>query len=131
MARDVMSYWLAVAAGELREAKSRKMVHVASQLSKSESSLSRFERHLVNPRNLDATVAAYARDLEMRPIDIWARALDLWRADEGGGVKQGAAGAPPEPGGEVGRRIEDVPPSAEDPRPQANPAAEDDQRGSA
>lgn len=74
-----MTYWLAEAAKAVRIARGRKLVHIASELSRSESTLSRFERHLNVPDDIDATVAAYARDLGLKPIEIWERALELWR----------------------------------------------------
>lgn len=77
-----MTYWLATAASQLRVKGERKLVHVAAQLSRSESTLSRFEKHLSQPEDIDATVAAYSRDLGIAPIEIWTLALELWRADE-------------------------------------------------
>lgn len=81
MARDGMSWWIATAASELREAKGRKMVHIGAELSMAESAISRFERHINFPRDIDTTVAGYAKDLDVEPIDLWTRALELWRLD--------------------------------------------------
>lgn len=79
MAQDTMVYWLAQAAKELREAAGRKQVHIAASMSKDQSTVYRFEQGGTVPRDLDIFVAAYADDLDVRPSEIWARGLQLWR----------------------------------------------------
>jgi hypothetical protein len=75
---QAMAHWLAVAATELRESKGRKHVHIAAGANVDQSTVWRFEREESFPRDMDALVAAYADDLDVRPIDIWRRALGLW-----------------------------------------------------
>ena len=72
-------FWLAVAAKELREAAGRKQVHIAASMSKDQSTVYRFEQGGSVPRELDVFVAAYADDLDIKPSQVWARALELWR----------------------------------------------------
>lgn len=81
MAQGTMVYWLARAAKELREAAGRKQVHVAASMSKDQSTVYRFEQGGTVPRELDLFIAAYADDLEIEPMQIWARALELWKED--------------------------------------------------
>jgi len=82
MPDDAMMYWLAEAAKERREAAQRKHVHIAAEANVDQSTVSRFESHETTPTQLDAMIAAYARDLDVRPIDIWGRAIELWRASD-------------------------------------------------
>jgi transcriptional regulator of aromatic amino acid metabolism len=77
---DGMLYWVAEAAKELRLGAGRKLVHPAASGNMDQSTLYRFERHQGQPESIDATVAAYADDLDIEPIEIWERALELWRA---------------------------------------------------
>lgn len=47
-------------------------------------------------------VDLYAADLELEPIELWKRALELWEAEEGGtGVTSADAGPGPRGPGEV------------------------------
>lgn len=79
VSEDTMLYWLARAAKELRIAAGRKQVHVAASIDKDQSTIWRFEKGEGWPRETDLFVAGYADDLDIEPIDIWARALDMWR----------------------------------------------------
>lgn len=79
MAEGTMTFWLAAAAKELREAAGRMHVHVAASMSKDQSTVYRFEQGNTVPRDLNLFIAAYADDLDIKPIQIWERALDLWR----------------------------------------------------
>ena len=74
-----MVHWLAVAAKELREAAGRKTVHVAASMSKDQSTVYRFEQGNTSPNEIDIFIAAYADDLDIKPSEIWERALQLWR----------------------------------------------------
>lgn len=78
-----MLIWLARAAVQAREGAQRKQVHVAASADRDQSSIYRFEQNAKGdgkwPRDTDRIVAAYADDLEMRPIDLWQTALDMWR----------------------------------------------------
>jgi hypothetical protein len=78
-----MSYWLAAAARELREQADRKQVHVAAGADVDQSTVWRFEHSGTFPRNVDSLIAAYAEDLSMSPIEIWAKALEMWREANG------------------------------------------------
>jgi transcriptional regulator with XRE-family HTH domain len=79
---QAMMYWLRQATRELREEKDRKQVHIAAGGNLDQSTVNRFESGQGKPRDLDAVVRAYAEDLDMQPVDIWAHALELWRASE-------------------------------------------------
>lgn len=113
VSKDGMSYWVALAASQMRESKGRMMVHIAAELSTAESKISRFERHVSFPRDLDATIAAYARDLDVAPIEIWTRALELWRADASATPVEDDG--PPAPPGKLGRDLRDHQPKPGDP----------------
>jgi transcriptional regulator with XRE-family HTH domain len=73
-----MTFWLAAAAKELREAAGRKQVHIAATMSKDQSTVYRFEQGETVPRDLNLFVAAYADDLDIKATQIWERALELW-----------------------------------------------------
>lgn len=78
---DSMLYWLAEAAREARKAAGRKQVHIAAstRTGVDQSTITRFEkRHGGWPRNPDATIQAYADDLDVSPRDLWRKALELW-----------------------------------------------------
>lgn len=74
-----MRFWIAEAAKQAREAANRMLVHVAASASVDQSTIYRFEKHEVFPDDIDLTVAAYADDLDIEPIQLWQTALDLWR----------------------------------------------------
>jgi hypothetical protein len=92
--QDEMLTWLARAARELREAKGRKLVHVAASWGKSESSVWRFESATGWPERPDGLIAAYADDLDMDPREIWATALRLWDASTQPGAEKGGIPGP-------------------------------------
>jgi hypothetical protein len=75
-----MLYWLAQAAKQAREAAERKQVHVAASADRDQSSIYRFEQARTWPRDPDAIIGAYADDLDVDPVEIWATAVELWRA---------------------------------------------------
>lgn len=77
-----MLYWVAEAAKEARIDAGRLQVHIAAELSKNQSTIDRFESHGSQPREVDATVQAYADDLEIDVRQLWARALEMWIASE-------------------------------------------------
>lgn len=79
-----MLYWLAEACKRARENEGRIQVHIAASLNQAQSSVTRFENHDGQPRDLDAMVAAYAEDLDIEPVQLWTKALDLWTANGGG-----------------------------------------------
>jgi transcriptional regulator with XRE-family HTH domain len=76
-----MSYWLGVAARELREGAHKKHVHVAATADVDQSTIWRFESGKAKgfPRDLDTIIAAYAKTLDINPSEIWALAVGLWR----------------------------------------------------
>lgn len=75
-----MLYWLKRAATELRTDRERRMVHVAASMDADQSTIWRFEHEDSWPQRPDLLVAAYADDLGISPMAIWARALALWEA---------------------------------------------------
>lgn len=79
VAGDTMLYWLARAAKDAREAAGRKQVHVGAEVNRDQSAIYRFEQANAWPRNPDLILAGYAQDLDISPLDLWQRALDMWR----------------------------------------------------
>lgn len=132
MAPSAMITYLAHAAIKLRTDAGRKNYHIAAAITDgvNPSTVHRFEKGRW-PENADRMIDLYASDLEVEPIEIWALALELWRADEGELTAPGGGGAPPAPEGELARRIADRPPSARGPRRRANPRAADATRDTA
>lgn len=54
-----------------------KLIHVAAALDRAEATLSNFENGKVQPDNVDRVVLAYAAELEINPLELWADALKL------------------------------------------------------
>lgn len=54
-----------------------KLVRIAAALDRSESTLSNFEKGKVQPDHVDRVVAAYAAELEISALELWADALKL------------------------------------------------------
>lgn len=69
------------AARKRRLAADVKLIRVAYLLDRSEATLSRFERGEVQPADVDAVVLAYARELGINPLALWADALELARTE--------------------------------------------------
>lgn len=76
---DSMLYWLARAAQRAREERGRKPVHIAASASVDQSTITRFEKGRAWPDKIEEIVNAYAADLEIPAVEIWAAAVDLWR----------------------------------------------------
>jgi hypothetical protein len=76
-----MRYWIAQAAKQRRLRAKRLLVHVGASASRDQSTIYRFEEGGAWPRDADGIVSAYADDLEIHPIELWADAIELWRAD--------------------------------------------------
>lgn len=74
-----MLYWLKQAATDLRKDADRKHVHIAASMDADQSTIYRFENEDGWPELADLTIAAYAHDLDVSPIEIWERALALWK----------------------------------------------------
>lgn len=78
---DSMLYWLAEVARDARKTAGRKQVHIAAstQAGVDQSTITRFEKRSGGwPRNPDATIKAYADDLDVSPRELWRAALELW-----------------------------------------------------
>lgn len=76
-----MIRFLAAAAKERREdaEPKRKIIHIAVVADMDPSTVWRFEQgHW--PRDVDTLIAAYATELGVESLEIWSRALELWRA---------------------------------------------------
>jgi hypothetical protein len=110
----MMLPWLAQAARELREERGRKLVNVASSLGASESTVWRFENAVGWPERPDLMIAAYADDLDLEPLAIWTRALELWRT---------AGAEAPAPPGALGRELVADTTSAGSPQRRRRPRA--------
>jgi hypothetical protein len=80
VADSAMIKFLAAAAKQLREEADRRLYQVASSPTDrlDPSTIYRFEKGRW-PENADRMVDLYADDLEIEPIEIWARALELWQ----------------------------------------------------
>lgn len=76
-----MLFWLAEACRTARKEGGRRQVHIAASTAKGvdQSTVTRFEKHTAWPKDPDALVAAYADDLDVPVLELWAAALGLWR----------------------------------------------------
>ena len=86
MAASAMGKYLALAAAQAREDAGRRTFHIAAsppgKLGLDPSTVWRFERGGRWPRNPDLVVDLYAADLDIEPIELWKRALEMWERDE-------------------------------------------------
>jgi transcriptional regulator with XRE-family HTH domain len=73
-----MRYWLGRAARAMREEADRMIIDIAVRARTTESTVSRFETAKTQPSNIDAMIAAYAKELGVEPIEVWLRAIQLW-----------------------------------------------------
>lgn len=80
--RDVMLSWLAITLRDARIQAGRKQVHIAAEANMDQASINRFEQGRSWPRDVDRIVAAYARDLNVEPRELWRAALDRWDTAE-------------------------------------------------
>ena len=101
MASSAMREYIARVAREARESAGRKPYNIASappgMKGADPSTVWRFENEEGWPRDTDHMIALYAADLDLEPIDLWQRALDLWRSEEDGTTA--VATNPPAPPG--------------------------------
>lgn len=75
--------YLGAAARDARIKAGRLQIHIAVELgAKTDATVRPFEQGKHWPRDPDAMVSAYARDLGIDPIDIWKDALKRWAADQ-------------------------------------------------
>lgn len=81
-----MIFWLTLAARQLREDADAYEIDIASQIGRArnskppnQSTISRFESGKWS-NDTDETIRAYARELDIEPMEIWARAVELWRS---------------------------------------------------
>ena len=85
MAKSAMGRYLAQVMREARERAGRKPYNVASAPPGMEgadpSTIYRFEREERWPRNADHMVDLYAADLDIEPLELWRRALELWQLE--------------------------------------------------
>lgn len=99
MASSAMVKYLAAAARQAREGAGRRPYNIASappgMPGADPSTVYRFEHEARWPQNADQMIDLYAADLELDPIELWARALELWRASEAELVAE-AGGQPTE-----------------------------------
>lgn len=72
--------WLARVAREAREARGHKEIHIAVAADIHPSTVNRFENKKAWPRDPDEMMKGYAEDLDIHPIRLWERALQLWSA---------------------------------------------------
>lgn len=76
---DRLLPFLGAACRDAREHHGRLQVHIAVELEVDQATVRRFEQGKHWPRDPDAMVAAYARDLDMDPRELWEEALRRWR----------------------------------------------------
>jgi predicted TPR repeat methyltransferase len=76
---DRMLFWIAIACREARESAGRLTSQIAAERYVDQSTVTRFETGTKREIDVDAMVAAYARDLDIDPRELWRRALELWR----------------------------------------------------
>jgi transcriptional regulator with XRE-family HTH domain len=77
---NTMSFWLAQAARQIREAADVKQVEIAARMGRTDqSTVYRFEEGNRYSRDLDLMIAAYAEECGVGdPRGIWALAHELW-----------------------------------------------------
>lgn len=71
--------YLGQAAKDLRVAAGARQIDIATRCGVSEATVSRFERGKRWPIRTDDLIAAYAREVGVRPRDVWSAALERWR----------------------------------------------------
>lgn len=76
---DSMLGYLGAVARDARVARGRHQVQIAAEIGVDQGTVRRFEQGKHWPRDPDAMVAAYARDLEIDARDIWGAAVERWR----------------------------------------------------
>jgi transcriptional regulator with XRE-family HTH domain len=69
---------LGAAARKVRRETGLRQIDIATTAGVSHVIISRFERGVAWPEQIDAIVDAYATEAGLRPHDLWARALELW-----------------------------------------------------
>jgi hypothetical protein len=128
MAASEMGRYLAQVAREAREQAGRKPYHIAStppgMKGLDPSTIWRFEQGESWPQDADQVIDLYAADLDIEPIELWARALELWRADEAGASLPSApsvASTAPLPPGAVAGDVAPLAGQSESPPPPARP----------
>jgi len=79
-----MLWYVAEAAKEMRLEAGRGQVEIAAAFVRAgnkapgQSTITRFENHQSQPKQIDATIAAYAEELDVEPQVIWKRAAEMW-----------------------------------------------------
>lgn len=73
--------YLGAACKAARERHGRLQVHIAVELEVDQATVRRFERGQHWPRDPDAMVNAYARDLDISPVELWRAAVKLWERE--------------------------------------------------
>ena len=110
VATSEMGRYLAEVVRRARENAGRKPYHIAStppgQKGVDPSTVWRFENGEAWPRNPDRLIELYAADLGLDPLELWAEALELWRADATP-AEAGPEPPPSRPPGELGHRVQD------------------------
>jgi hypothetical protein len=95
MAASAMRIYLARVAREAREEAGRKPFNIGSaprgEKGADPSTVWRFENEAAWPRNPDLMIDLYARETDLEPIELWTRALELWRQDVSQAGEQEAA----------------------------------------
>jgi transcriptional regulator with XRE-family HTH domain len=76
---DSMLPYLGAAARDARKSRGRHQGHIAAEIGVDQGTIRRFEQGKHWPRDPDAMIAAYARDLEIDPRDLWEEATRRWR----------------------------------------------------
>lgn len=69
---------LANACREARLGAHVRQLDIATRIGVSETTIGRFERGRLWPHRTDEIVAAYADELGISAVDLWARALAAW-----------------------------------------------------
>lgn len=70
---------LGTAAREARESRGRHQVQIAAEIGVDQATIRNFEHGKHWPRNPDAMIGAYAQDLGIPVVDLWADALGRMR----------------------------------------------------
>jgi transcriptional regulator with XRE-family HTH domain len=71
-------HWIGTVCCEARIAAGRRQVHIAAELGVNQATVARFERGQAWPRNPDLMVQAYADELDIAAVELWADAIRRW-----------------------------------------------------
>jgi ribosome-binding protein aMBF1 (putative translation factor) len=82
VSRGSCLHWLATVCREAREEANRGQVHIAARLGVNQATIARFERAHAWPRDPDQMAQAYADELGVEAVELWAEAIRRWHDEQ-------------------------------------------------